>query len=118
MSMKELEKMVRRAKSTWKPGCNDRNAAEYSIAVVNAAAKVVAKFEAYIETIGTPCPPSLAEAVEAMRDALYPKAVAQPTGDDEQPVMARQVSQSKMDKEAEKFTNPFDAMKKKMEDAA
>ena len=76
MGMDELEKMVRRAKSGWREGCNDRVAAEYSLKVVEAAAEMLKQCDAVLSRQAEPR--KLVDAGEVLRDVLYPKVKAAP----------------------------------------
>jgi len=106
MSMNALEKMVRRAKSTWREGCNDREAAEYSIGVVMAATDVVAKFDSAIEE-KLDLPEDLRASIEALRNATYPASKVKVV--EEEPVMTRQTA--KVPQGDKDFVNPFDKMR-------
>jgi hypothetical protein len=125
MSMKELEKMVRRAKGNWKEGCNDRNAAEYSIGVVNAAVEMLKQFDDMLGEGNRTQNLPLAKAVEELRDALYPspKVEKENLGDEPTVKIAPKqapeaVPQTGLESAAGAFVNPIDAMKKSLEDAA
>ena len=74
MSMQALEIMVRRAQSNWKPGCNDRVAAEYSLKVAEAAAEMLKQCDAVLSRRAEP--KKLVDAGEVLRDVLYPKVKA------------------------------------------
>lgn len=76
--MQALEIMTRRAQSNWKPGCNDRVAAEYAHNVVEAAIEMLKQYDAVLSKQAEP--KKLVEAGEVLRAALYsnPKGVLVP----------------------------------------